>query len=114
MSKPVPEGLAQRRRRTGAIGMQLRARTVQRQLARRGSTGQQTAGGRTLAQGALAYLWARSDRVVPIPGYRTVAQAEENASAMAYGPLTADELSEVERLLGRPDRQPVASAPAPD
>lgn len=73
-----------------------------------------TAGGRTLAQGALAYLWARSDRVVPIPGYRTVAQAEENAGAMAYGPLTADELSEVERLLGRPDRQPVASAHAPD
>jgi len=38
-------------------------------------------GGRTLAQGALAWLWARSPRTVPIPGFRTVAQAEENAGA---------------------------------
>ncbi|MGH9054256.1 MAG: aldo/keto reductase [Acidimicrobiales bacterium] len=73
-----------------------------------------TSRGRTLAQGALAYLWARSDKTIPIPCCRTVAQVEENAAAMAYGPLSADELSEVERLLGRPERHPVASAPAPD
>ena len=57
--------------------------------------------GRTLAQGALAYLWARSDRTIPIPGCRTVAQVEENAGALAYGPLTKDQLADVERLLGR-------------
>jgi len=58
-------------------------------------------GGRTLAQGALAYLWARSDRTVPIPGCRTVAQVEENAGALAHGPLTTDQASEVDELLGR-------------
>ncbi len=58
-------------------------------------------GGRTQAQGALAYLWARSDRTIPIPGCRTVAQVEENAGALAHGPLTADQRAEVDRLLGR-------------
>nr|BFD85156.1 aldo/keto reductase [Streptomyces sp. Xyl84] len=60
-----------------------------------------TGGGRTLAQGALAWLWARSPRTVPIPGFRSVAQAEDNAGALAKGPLTAEQLAEVERLLGR-------------
>ncbi|MET9844288.1 aldo/keto reductase [Streptomyces ossamyceticus] len=60
-----------------------------------------TSGGRTLAQGALAWLWARSPRTVPIPGFRSVAQAEENAGALAKGPLTADQLAEVDRVLGR-------------
>ena len=41
-----------------------------------------TSDGRTLAQGALAWLWARSPRTVPIPGFRSVAQAEQNAGAM--------------------------------
>ncbi|MBZ9642955.1 aldo/keto reductase [Streptomyces sp. PSKA30] len=60
-----------------------------------------TSGGRTLAQGALAWLWARSPRTVPIPGFRSVAQAEENAGAMAHGALTAEQLTEVDRILGR-------------
>ncbi|GAB2930178.1 aldo/keto reductase [Streptomyces heilongjiangensis] len=60
-----------------------------------------TSGGRTLAQGALAWIWARSPRTVPIPGFRTVAQAEENAGALAKGPLTADQLAEADRVLGR-------------
>ncbi|WP_051864849.1 aldo/keto reductase [Streptomyces griseus] len=60
-----------------------------------------TSGGRTLAQGALAWLWARSPRTVPIPGFRSVAQAEENARAIEKGPLTADQLADVERIIGR-------------
>ncbi|MFI2199695.1 aldo/keto reductase [Streptomyces sp. NPDC020192] len=60
-----------------------------------------TSDGRTLAQGALAWLWARSPRTIPIPGFRSVAQAEENAGAIGKGPLTAGQLNEVERLLGR-------------
>lgn len=60
-----------------------------------------TSGGRTLAQGALAWLWARSTRMVPIPGIRTVKQAEENAGAMRFGPLLPDQMSEIDRLLGR-------------
>ena len=58
-------------------------------------------GGRTLAQGAIDYLWGRSDKTIPIPGCRTVAQVEENAGALAYGPLTGDQVAEVDKLLGR-------------
>ncbi|NJP33890.1 aldo/keto reductase [Micromonospora thermarum] len=58
-----------------------------------------TADGRTLAQGALGWIWARSERSVPIPGCRTVAQVEENAAALARGPLPPDQFAEVERQL---------------
>jgi len=57
--------------------------------------------GRTLAQGALAWLWARSGLTIPIPGFRTVAQVKENAGAMEFGPLPRDEFEEVERIMGR-------------
>ena len=57
-------------------------------------------GGRTLAQGALAWCWARSGRTVPLPGCRTVAQVEENAGAMAYGPLTPEQMAEIAAILG--------------
>lgn len=59
-----------------------------------------TSDGRTLAQGALGWLWARSDRTIPIPGFRDVAQAEENAGALAHGPLRAAQLAEVAEVLG--------------
>ena len=58
-----------------------------------------TVGGRTLAQGSIAWLWARSPGTVPIPGCRTAAQVEENAGALALGPLSPDEFAEVEKLL---------------
>ncbi|WP_461008004.1 aldo/keto reductase [Streptomyces capparidis] len=58
-----------------------------------------TSGGRTLAQGALAWLWARSPHTVPIPGFRTVAQAEENAGAMAHGPLRPEQVAEIAAIL---------------
>nr|SBO99856.1 Putative aldo/keto reductase [Nonomuraea gerenzanensis] len=61
-----------------------------------------TSGGRTLAQGALGWLLGRSDRTVPIPGIRTVAQAEENAGALRHGPLSAAELAQIGELLQRP------------
>ena len=60
-----------------------------------------SSGGRTLAQGALAWLWARSARTIPIPGFRTVAQVEENCAAMSYGPLHGAQLAEIDRLLER-------------
>jgi len=59
-----------------------------------------TGGGRTLAQGALCWLRARSPRTVPIPGVRTVGQAEQNAAALRLGPLSAAEMAEIARLLG--------------
>jgi aryl-alcohol dehydrogenase-like predicted oxidoreductase len=58
-----------------------------------------TSGGRTVAQGALGWLWARSEKTIPIPGFRTVEQVEENCGAMRFGPLTADQMREIETLL---------------
>lgn len=60
-----------------------------------------TSNGRTLVQGALAWIWARSEKTVPIPGFKTVAQVEENAKAMEFGPLTAEQMKEIDTLLGR-------------
>jgi aryl-alcohol dehydrogenase-like predicted oxidoreductase len=64
-----------------------------------------TSGGRTMSQGALAWLWARSPQLVPIPGIRTVSQAVENAGALAFGPLSDTEFGQLESIL-RPPAQP--------
>jgi aryl-alcohol dehydrogenase-like predicted oxidoreductase len=58
-------------------------------------------GGRTLTQGALAWLWARSSRTLPIPGFRTVAQVEENAGALDKGALPNEVMREIDEVLGR-------------
>jgi aryl-alcohol dehydrogenase-like predicted oxidoreductase len=60
-----------------------------------------TSNGRTLVQGALAWIWARSEKTIPIPGFKTVAQVQENAKAMEFGPLTAEQMKEIDTLLGR-------------
>ncbi len=57
-------------------------------------------GGRSLVQGALAWLWGKSDRLIPIPGFKSLSQVEENIRAMEFGPLSADQVSEVEELAG--------------
>ncbi|MHB8129898.1 MAG: aldo/keto reductase [Mobilitalea sp.] len=58
-----------------------------------------TSNGRTLAQGALAWIWGRSDSTIPIPGFKTIKQVEENAKAMQFGPLSKDQMYEIERIL---------------
>ena len=63
-----------------------------------------TSDGRTLAQGSLAWIWGRSERTVPIPGFKTVAQVEENCGALAKGPLGPEQMDEIDRILDR--RQP--------
>jgi aryl-alcohol dehydrogenase-like predicted oxidoreductase len=60
-----------------------------------------TSGGRSLVQGALAWIWGRSERTIPIPGFKSVAQVEENVAAMEYGPLGAEQLAEIDAILGR-------------
>lgn len=60
-----------------------------------------TSDGRTLAQGALAWIWAKSPVTVPIPGFKTVRQVEENAGAMQFGPLSPEQMVEIDRILGR-------------
>ena len=58
-----------------------------------------TYGGRTLAQGALGWLWARSDQTIPIPGFKTITQIEENIGAMRFGPLTDEQMLQIATLL---------------
>ncbi len=60
-----------------------------------------TSKGRTVAQGALAWLWGRSPQTIPIPGFRTVKQVEENAAALDFGPLTAGQMAQVDAILDR-------------
>ncbi len=57
------------------------------------------ADGRTLAQGALGWLWALSEKTVPIPGFKTVKQVEENAGALDYGPLSQVQMAEIAKLV---------------
>jgi aryl-alcohol dehydrogenase-like predicted oxidoreductase len=61
-----------------------------------------TSGGRTLAQGALDWALTRSPRTIPIPGFRTVQQAVENAGAIQSGLFTSEQMSQIDALLGRP------------
>lgn len=56
-------------------------------------------GGRTLAQGALGYIWGKSSISVPIPGFRNTQQAVENARAMQLGPLSPQQVAEIDALL---------------
>jgi aryl-alcohol dehydrogenase-like predicted oxidoreductase len=56
-------------------------------------------GGRTLAQGALGWLWAKSPKNIPIPGFKNAKQAGENAKALSFGPLTAEQMRGIESLL---------------
>ncbi len=60
-----------------------------------------TSEGRSPAAGALAWILGRSDRTIPVPGFRTVAQVEQNVGAAAFGPLHEDQIHEIDRLLGR-------------
>jgi aryl-alcohol dehydrogenase-like predicted oxidoreductase len=54
-----------------------------------------TEDGRTLAQGALGWLLARSEAFIPIPGIRTVAQAQDNGGVLSTGPLTDDQMARI-------------------
>jgi aryl-alcohol dehydrogenase-like predicted oxidoreductase len=63
-----------------------------------------TSGGRSLVQGALAWLWAKSPNLIPIPGFKSEKQAVENARAMEKGPLTQEQLRCVAELVAYEDR----------
>ncbi|HOJ78350.1 MAG TPA: aldo/keto reductase [Bacillota bacterium] len=63
-----------------------------------------TSNGRTLVQGALAWIWGKSNCTIPIPGFKTVKQVEENATAMEFGPLSSGQINEIEEILSRMKR----------
>jgi aryl-alcohol dehydrogenase-like predicted oxidoreductase len=61
-----------------------------------------TSNGRTMAQGALAWLWGRSPNTIPIPGFKGIQQAEENARAMAFGPLSPEQMGQIDHIRATP------------
>lgn len=68
-----------------------------------------TRDGRTLAQGALGWIWARSGSTIPIPGFTTVEQVEENIGAMRFGPLSAEQLNQIDAVLRERPARPLVS-----
>jgi aryl-alcohol dehydrogenase-like predicted oxidoreductase len=64
-----------------------------------------TSNGRSLAQGALAYIWALDERMVPIPGFKSVEQVTENAGAMQFGPLTEAQVKDVQAIVAKYELQ---------
>ena len=61
-----------------------------------------TIDGRTLTQGALCWLLAKSPNALPLPGAKNAAQSRENALAMEFGPLPDAIMAEIETVLDRP------------
>jgi aryl-alcohol dehydrogenase-like predicted oxidoreductase len=61
---------------------------------------------RTQAQIALAWIWTRSDRTIPIPGFKTVAQVKENIQAMEFGLLSNEQMKKIDEMF---ERAPVIS-----
>lgn len=60
-----------------------------------------TSNGRTMAQGALAYIWALDERMIPIPGFKSVKQVKDNTRAMEFGPLTKSQMEEIRGMVGK-------------
>lgn len=56
---------------------------------------------RTPAQIALAWIWTRSDRTIPIPGFKTLAQVKENIQAMEFGLLSSEQMKEIDEIYER-------------
>ena len=51
--------------------------------------------------GSLSWIWAKSAATISIPGFRTVAQVEENAGAMRFGAMSAEAMNAIDDALGR-------------
>ena len=59
-------------------------------------------GGRTLAQGALAWILARSPVALPIPGFKTEAQIRENLGTLDKPPFSDAAMQDIDALLREP------------
>ncbi len=60
-----------------------------------------TSDGRSLTQGALGWLWARSPACIPIPGFKTRKQIKENCGALQYGALSDKQMSEIDTIINK-------------
>jgi aryl-alcohol dehydrogenase-like predicted oxidoreductase len=56
---------------------------------------------RTQAQIALAWIWTRGERTIPIPGFKTVAQVKENIQAMEFGLLSKEQMQMIDEIFER-------------
>ena len=56
---------------------------------------------RTQAQIALAWIWTRNPRTIPIPGFKTLAQVKENIRAIEYGLLTDEQMKKIDEIFER-------------
>ena len=61
---------------------------------------------RTPAQIALAWIWTRNHRTIPIPGFKTVTQVQENIQAMEFGLLSDEQMRAIDEIF---ERVPVGS-----
>jgi aryl-alcohol dehydrogenase-like predicted oxidoreductase len=61
---------------------------------------------RTLAQIALAWIWTRSDRTIPIPGFKTLAHVKENIQATEFDLLSNEQMKKIDEIF---DRAPAVS-----
>lgn len=69
-----------------------------------------TVDGRSLAQGAICWLWAKGGMNVPVPGARTVQQIEGLARALTFGPLADDVMTQIEAAIEREPEEPLDRA----
>ena len=58
-----------------------------------------TSDGRSLVQGALAWIWTRSDRAIPIPGFRNEQQVDDLIGSLRHGRLASDAFERIEQAL---------------
>jgi aryl-alcohol dehydrogenase-like predicted oxidoreductase len=61
-----------------------------------------TSEGHTLAQAALAYILALDVRMVPIPGFKSSQQVEENTAVLQKGPLSDQQMVQIAAILANP------------
>ena len=57
------------------------------------------AGGAHAYAGRARWIWAKSGQTIPIPGFKTVQQIEENAGALRFGPLNEAQMKQIDALL---------------
>jgi aryl-alcohol dehydrogenase-like predicted oxidoreductase len=50
---------------------------------------------------ALAWIWTRHGRTIPIPGFKTLAQVKENVQAMEYGLLSDEQMRKIDEIFER-------------
>ncbi|MGJ8535115.1 MAG: aldo/keto reductase [Alphaproteobacteria bacterium] len=66
--------------------------------------------GRSLTQGAIGWIWGRSDRTIPLPGFRSTKQVEDSAGALQFGALPEAAMRDIDVLLGDKFKQTFAQA----